>query len=138
MTVNDIDAGKCGDPKSLRRRIAEVIAPGSFGSSPVDYGWQDDEDGWFRFSNTDTFLIRVAALNQADRVIKSFPQIVIEKNHPYEDVIAAIMFTTEHAAYRDDGVWFLHLWTHGDWDKIDIEFPAWRWFLKGSGVNVDG
>lgn len=144
MTINDIDAGNCGDPKTLRRRIAEVIAPGSFGSSPTEYGWKDDEDGWFRFSNTAAFSVRVAALNRADGVIESFPQIAIEKNHPYEDAVSAIMFAT-----KDDGNWtdalddneaviFLDMWKHGDWTRLDIEFPKWREFLKGSGVNVGG
>lgn len=52
--------------KSLRERIAEIIAPQAFGVSPQHYGLAPDDPAWRR---TLAYGWQQSALEQADAII---------------------------------------------------------------------
>lgn len=48
------------------------------------------------------------------------------QRHLYENQSAALAFAHEKSTHAAE---FLDLWTHGDWDQIDKDFPEWREFI---------
>lgn len=57
--------------------------------------------------------------------VENYQRRAVEQlRHPYEDIPTMANFVMSSAC--DDHYAFMRLWIHGEWDKLDKEFPEWK------------